>query len=148
VNTKDVGNISEAFVTAELLKLGRTVLIPYGDNERYDLVIDNKDGTFTRVQVKTGRIRNGAVIFSTGNANPPANGRRESRNYNGYADVFIVYSPELNQCYWIPVAEAAKVSMRLRVSPSIRRNDKYRLAKNYELGRYLTGCETLPDKQV
>jgi hypothetical protein len=36
----DVGQRSEAAIFAELVKRGHRVLIPYGVNHRYDLVID------------------------------------------------------------------------------------------------------------
>ena len=37
-NTKQPGTVSEAKVAAALLQKGKTVLVPMGDGERYDLV--------------------------------------------------------------------------------------------------------------
>ena len=61
-NTKDVGERSEAQVLAALLKLGKVVLMPYGDNQRYDFVVED-GGEFIRVQCKTGKLKDGRVNF-------------------------------------------------------------------------------------
>jgi PD-(D/E)XK endonuclease len=39
---------------------GFTVLVPFGENLRYDLAIDN-GSRLARVQCKTGRLRAGAI---------------------------------------------------------------------------------------
>ena len=54
MNSKHVGDTSEAQVIAALLKMGKNVLLPFGDNQRYDVVIEEK-GKFIRIQVKTAR---------------------------------------------------------------------------------------------
>jgi hypothetical protein len=52
VNTKAIGEVSEAVILAEFLKAGFPVLLPFGDNQRYDMVIE-VSGRFLRVQCKT-----------------------------------------------------------------------------------------------
>ena len=59
----DVGLRTEATILSELLKRGYQILVPQGQNQRYDLVLD-VDGSFLRVQCKTGRLRNGCIEFS------------------------------------------------------------------------------------
>ena len=49
---------------SELVRRGFTVLLPFGVNQRYDLVLD-VGGEFIRGQCKTGRLRQGSVVFST-----------------------------------------------------------------------------------
>lgn len=39
-NSKSIGERSEAMALAHFLQLGWVVLLPFGDNQRYDLVID------------------------------------------------------------------------------------------------------------
>jgi len=64
-NTKSIGEISEAIVMAEFLKAGFPILLPFGDNRRYDMVVD-VSGSFLRVQCKTASVhRGGAIIRST-----------------------------------------------------------------------------------
>src|SRR5438477_4017640 len=88
------GDITTAKVMASLLTLGKTVLLPWGENHRYDLVIE-ENGVFKRVQCKTARVINGCVMFnssSTGNPNAPYR-----QHYRGQADYFGVYAPELEK---------------------------------------------------
>ena len=51
MNSKDKGNIGEAIMLAEFIKRGIQVSIPFGDNARYDLIID-LNGKLYKVQVK------------------------------------------------------------------------------------------------
>ncbi len=55
MNTKQIGEITEACILAILLKAGYVVLTPFGDNQRYDLVIE-RDGVFQRVQCKSSSV--------------------------------------------------------------------------------------------
>ena len=55
-NTKAIGTISESVVLSEFLKAGFPVLLPFGDNLRYDMVIE-AGGRFLSVQCKTARYR-------------------------------------------------------------------------------------------
>ncbi len=52
-NHKEMGERSEAVVIGRLVYAGYTVLKPYGENQRYDLVIEDADRRFWRVQCKT-----------------------------------------------------------------------------------------------
>ena len=40
MNTKQIGDISEVTVLAELIKRGYTASVPFGDNDPYDLIVD------------------------------------------------------------------------------------------------------------
>src|SRR5580765_1836378 len=60
---KDVGDKSTLAIMLALRETGYGVLVPFGENTRYDLVID--DGcALRRVQCKTGRLRRGAVVWN------------------------------------------------------------------------------------
>lgn len=98
-NPVAVGEISEAIVLARLVQLGFCVSQPFGNNQRYDFVVD--DGSeLRRVQVKTGRLRRGYVVFATRSINPY---NHTQRAYIGQADDFVVYCPETNEIYRVPV---------------------------------------------
>ena len=62
-NTKALGDRSEAVVLAELIQAGYKVSIPFGEDQRYDLILDDA-GVLSRVQVKTDRLRDGAILFN------------------------------------------------------------------------------------
>jgi hypothetical protein len=128
----EVGQRTEAIVLAELVKRGYRVLVPFGVNHRYDFVIDADDG-FIRVQCKTGRLRAGRVVFSTKSVQ--SNTRRSiRRDYAGEADVFLVNCPQTGRTYAVPVEEAPKGYMCLRVEPARNNQAQHiRWAKDYEL---------------
>jgi hypothetical protein len=64
MNSKTIGEKSEGMILARLLYHNKIVLRPFGDNQRYDLVVDDNN-KFIRIQCKTGKLINGAVKFST-----------------------------------------------------------------------------------
>ena len=114
MQTRHKGNISEAFVIGRLLEIGYTVLVPVGNMERYDLMLEDADGDIVRAQVKTGRLRNGAIVFSTASVNY----KGERKSYDGQVDVFLIYSPDTREVYCVPCYMASKASMYLRVTQS------------------------------
>lgn len=134
-DTNRVGEISESAIITRFLQLGYVVLTPYGGNQRYDLVVEDADGHFWRIQCKTGRIDENrtAVNFNTAIRN--VTGRnRQSRHYRGQCDYFAVYNETLNKVYLIPVDQVGTTSAVLRLEPRKNyRNDNIIWAKDYEL---------------
>jgi hypothetical protein len=129
----DVGERSEAIIFAELIKRGHRVLIPYGTNHRYDLVVD-VGGRFLRVQCKTGRLRGGVVRFNT--ASTRANTLRAfTTPYDAdQIDLFLIYCPDTDRVYALDVGEAASSNGCLRVDPTANGQAKgIRWAAEHEL---------------
>jgi hypothetical protein len=143
---KDIGDRTTLAVMLALWEVGFAVLVPFGENTRYDLVID--DGRrLARVQCKTGRLRDGAVRFAVcscyGHHQRPANARRD---YEGQVDYFGVHCPETTGVYLVPIADLrVRVQAALRVTPA-RNNQKngVRAASEYEIGR-VTCTRPIPD---
>jgi hypothetical protein len=134
---KAVGDQTTAIVMARLLQVYPIVLLPFGENQRYDLVIDDGE-RFLRVQCKTGRLRSGAVRFATCSFSyhhPNNRGTRQyMHDYRGAAELFGVYCPETDSVYLVPVDVVGKRIGALRVQPT-RNNQskKIRWAKDFEL---------------
>jgi hypothetical protein len=128
----DVGERTEAIILAELVKRGHTVLVPFGTNHRYDLVLE-VGKRFVCVQCKTGRLRAGVIHFNT--VSVRANTARAfTRAYNGEADVFLIYCPDTGQVYAVDVDEAASSLGSLRVEPTANGQAKgIRWAADHEL---------------
>ena len=113
----DVGLRSEAAILSGLVQRGYAVLLPFGVNQRYDLVLD-LDGRFVRAQCKTGRLRNGVIEFSTQSVRASMSGVF-TRSYAGEADIFLVYCPDNGRIYAVPVEGSPRASMHLRVDPPL-----------------------------
>jgi hypothetical protein len=128
----DVGQRTEAIVLAALVRRGYRVLTPFGTNHRYDLAIDLGD-RILRVQCKTGRLRRGAIVFHARSIR--SNTRRTyCRTYHNEIDLFLVYCPETDRVYSVPVEEATSTELALRVAPTANGQAKrIRWAPHYEL---------------
>jgi len=117
-NTKQTGDVSVARILARLLELERVVSIPFGDNARYDLVVE-VEGRLLRVQCKTGRLERGAIVFPVSSSAAHRGGGR--RSYHGEVDAFAVHCPDTAQVLMVPfdaVADCRKEA-RLRVAESL-----------------------------
>ena|SRR5712691_11276370 len=133
---KDIGDKTTLAVILALRALGFVVSEPFGENARYDLVVDDGE-RLARIQCKTGRLRLGAVRFATcssyGHHRNPAESRR---TYDGQIDYFAVYCPETTRVYLVPVADVPNQSAAmLRVDPA-RNSQRKRIheASAYEVG--------------
>src|SRR5439155_26640702 len=79
---------------------------------RVDLVFLDATGLY-RVQCKTSRVIGDVLHFRT-----CSNTNNLPRDYRGEIDLFGVYSPELDQVYLVPVADAPSRGCYLRLSPA------------------------------
>jgi PD-(D/E)XK endonuclease len=134
---KAIGDASTAMVLARLVQAGKLVLLPFSENQRYDLLIEEPD-QFVRVQCKTGRLRNGSIVFNTCSVDyhhPDKGGASDYRHhYRGQADLFGVYCPDLDSVYLVPVDSVGKRACSLRVDmPRNNQVKKVRWAKIYEI---------------
>lgn len=108
------------------------MLVPFGVNQRYDLVLDC-GGRLLKAQCKTGRLRDGVIQASTQSVQSNTRGTR-IRSYAGEVDLFIVYCPENEGVYVLPADEVPACGMYLRVNPPRNKQCKrVRWAKDYEL---------------
>ena len=138
-NHKAVGEHSEAIIIAKLLEVGYHVFMPFGDNLRCDLIIEDAEGKFWKIQCKTGWTENnGAYIeFAVSSsyyhtrAGRTENGRKD---YHGEVDYFGMYCPETTKVYLVPISQVGVTSAMLRLMPTKNNQEKnVRWAKDYEL---------------
>ena len=128
---KATGEKTQAIILAHLVKHDKKVLLPFGDNQRYDLVID-ENGKFIRAQCKTAWRQSDSVIAF--NACSVIWHRRKRRNYLNEVDVFLVYSPDTDKIYQVPIDEVSVTAIYLRLSPTKNgQNKRVRWAKDYEI---------------
>jgi hypothetical protein len=131
-NTKAIGDLSELEAARALARAGYLVSKPLGDSHRYDLIIDDGE-TLSRVQVKTGRLRKGSVIFACFSSHSHRGGP-SCRSYRGEIEFYAVYCPETEQVYLLPESDACLSKAHLRVTPARNSQSKaLRWASQYEL---------------
>jgi len=131
-STNQKGQISESAITTRFLECGYVVLIPYGGSQRYDLLIEDGDRQFWRIQCKTGWTKHGAIYFDTANHNITGK-KRDWRHYQGECDYFAVYCADLDKVYLVPIDQVGRTRAHLRIEPSKNNQEKnVRWAKDYE----------------
>jgi hypothetical protein len=133
---KDIGDRTTLAVMLALRMAGLTVLLPFGENTRYDLVVDVR-GKFMRVQCKTGRFRAGAVVFKTTSSYAHHRSAQvPRRGYQGEIDYFGVHCPETGGVYLVPINEVPGTCARLRVDPALNgQQESVHPAETYEFAR-------------
>jgi hypothetical protein len=127
-----IGARAEREVAYALERAGWQVYLPFfASHARVDLIAMRSE-ELVRVQCKTSRLRNGALVFRT-----CSNTGNVPRRYDGEIDVFGVYSPELDKVYLVPSANVpASEWCYLRVQAA---------ANNQRVGiRYAADYEVTP----
>ncbi len=134
-DTKSVGDRSELEVMGALIRNGYRIALPFGENHRYDLIADDGERLY-RVQVKTGRLRNGSIRMACCSTHGHRRklGERSTRSYRGEVDFLAVYCPETKKVYLLPESELVQLYGYLRVDPPKNgQARKIRWARQFEL---------------
>jgi len=133
MNSKEKGDTAEIKVLLYLKEKGHSVCIPFGDNNRYDLVFE-EDKNFKKVQVKYVSLKNGCIVVPLSTTTRRAGKCRKLKYTNIEIDYFFVYCPQTEKIYSIPL-EYLKLrnELTLRVESPKKRDKKINFACNYEL---------------
>ena len=115
MQTGEKGNLSEARILAALIAAGYLVSVPFGSGHKYDFVVDDSTSLF-RVQCKTGRVKNGTLIFNS--YSQSGNGANK-QGYHGLADLFAVLNPKSGEVYLVPVESFGSTGINLRLLPTL-----------------------------
>jgi PD-(D/E)XK endonuclease len=138
---KDIGDRSQLAIILALNHAGYRILLPLGETTRYDLVTEN-DGVLRRVQCKTGRLKNGCVMFRTASSyyhHPHPN--MPAKHYRGQIEDFAVYCVETGVVYMVPIDDlSADWHASLRIDAT-KNNQAERViwARDYEIGTVAIG---------
>ena len=136
------GDVAEGAVLGALLKGGCAVLIPFGQNHPFDLVVRRSAAHYVEIQCKTGWSRDGCVLFNSCSTDHG----RGRQDYRGRADVFAVYAPWLDQVFVVPVEAAATRTTTLRLRPAANRQSRrVNRAEDFLLERHLDALRPLPE---
>ena len=104
MNSKSKGNLGEIKVASEFIKWGCTVSFPFGDNARYDLIIDDGDN-LKRVQIKYADSKeNGSWrCICVSSTNHTTN--KNLHDYQNNVDIMAFYIAELDKCIMFNISE-------------------------------------------
>ena len=124
MNSKDKSNISESRTLYEFAKRDIPVCVPWGDNERYDLVAEF-NGKFNRIQVKTcNEEENGGVrCYCRSSTNHTTN--KNYTTYVGEIDYFVFYNQVHDLIALVPIQDIGdKKQIVLRYLPTANGQSK------------------------
>lgn len=136
LTSKRKGNLTELQCMAAFVKEGCDISIPYGDNTKYDCIID-VDKRLLRIQIKTPYPMGESTIqFSCRTTHVNCSGITNEKYPAGSIDYFATYWN--NQCYLVPAEECMRVKT-LRFTPpknsqkkSVNFADEYILTKQLQ----------------
>lgn len=130
MQTGEKGNLSEAKILAAFVAAGYFVSIPFGSGHKYDFVVDDSKRLF-RVQCKTGRVKNGVLLF---NAYSQSGNGSVKMGYRGLADWFAVLNPDDEKVYLVPVNAVGVTDVSLRLEPTLnKQSQRVRWAESFLL---------------
>jgi hypothetical protein len=134
---KDIGDKSTLAIMYALHAAGYEISLPFGENTRYDLIMDDR-ARLSRVQCKTGRLRRGVVVFKTSSSyGDHPSPHVTTRDYLGEVEYFAVFCPETGAVYLIPIEDLqTRCEARLRIEPTRNaQKARVRQAAQYEIGK-------------
>lgn len=124
------GDLTEAEVITELKRREIAVSIPFGDNERYDLLFETPDEQILRAQVKTGWTTDGIVNFRGYSQHTNSKGN-VYKKYDADVDCFLVYSHEYERLFLVWEDEFDS-NMSIRVEEPVQNHDTINWAEEYD----------------
>ena len=127
------GAVAEAAVRLAAIELGLDVLLPVTEGGRYDLVID-LEPRLLRVQCKLAQHLAGVLSVRVSTSRYTPRGYVWTSYSADEIDAIGVYSPELRQCFIIPVDEASgHRGLHLRLDPTKNNQaERIKWARDYE----------------
>ena len=118
MNSKTKGNISEAKALFEFQKYNIPVALPWGDNERYDMIVEF-NGKLNRIQVKTANEEiNGSIkCYCRSSKNHTTN--KSLDTYEDEIDYFVFYNQTRDIIALVPIEDTHGCkSIALRIEPT------------------------------
>ena len=129
---KEKGNLTELQCLVAFAEQGLKVSIPYGENCRYDFILD-VNGTLLKIQCKTSHLitSEDGFEFRCRSINSTRKGIFETRYTKEDIDYFATYFE--GQCYLVPVEECGAAKVLRFNYPKNGQKRGISLAKNYLL---------------
>lgn len=114
MNTKKFGNIGEAVAISSFVKYGLPVYLPFGDNERSDLIAEF-GGKLNKIQVKTSvNTKNGVVMFNLASSTCHRKKGCKHKYTPDEVDYFFCYNIARDKSYLIKVSDVPKTEISIR----------------------------------
>jgi hypothetical protein len=129
-HTKNKGDLGVAKAYCDLVEKGFLVLFPTTEHAPFDLVAYDSEN-FKRIQVKYRRAVNGSIQIRLENWWTDRNGSHKKPTNKSQVDLFCVYCPDTDKCYYFK-PEIAKTYFSLRLeTPKNNQSKSINFAENF-----------------
>ena len=129
-HTKNKGDLGVAKAFCDLVEKGYLVLFPSTEHAPFDLVAYDGE-RFVRIQVKYRSAVKGVLQVNWISWWADKNGSHGKLVDKGQVDVFCIYCPETDKCYYVR-ADEANVGLTLRIAtPKNNQLQNVRFAESY-----------------
>ena len=131
LESKQKGIITELQCITYFNQLGYQVSIPYGENARYDFIVDI-DGNLLRIQAKTAKEnKNGTIRILCKSTRPNTKCAITKHYTSDEIDYFATFYN--NKCYMIPVNECYDSKILRFEKSANNQHENVNFAKDYEV---------------
>lgn len=118
MNSKDIGSIGEAKALLEFQKHHVPVSIPWGDNQRYDMIAEF-NGKLNKIQVKVCNQEQYGSVICTCRSSQNHTTNKNYYTYEGEVDYFVFYNQKYDAIALVPIEIiGCNGSISLRVRPA------------------------------
>ena len=119
--TKEKGDLGQAMIMADLFKRGFKVLLPVGEDWKFDLVI-YRNGKFERIQCKYDGIFIDTVFVNCRSCNNHSRTKYTDQDI----DWIGIYHKASDLCYYIPsnLLGKGRAALSLRIKDPINKQKK------------------------
>lgn len=139
LTSKEKGNLTELQCLTAFYELGHKVSIPYGENCRYDFILD-VNNTLLRIQVKTSKsVSDECFSFATRSTRVNSQGSISKNYTKEEIDYFATFYK--GKCYLVPVDECGAEKKLRFCYPANGQKKGISLAQDYELEKVLKQFE-------
>lgn len=139
MNTKRIGNIGEVKVLAKFVELGCPVYLPFGDNEKADLIAEFS-GRLNKIQIKaTNTTQDGYYVIDFRNCKNHKTSPDPRQLYTeNEIDYFATYCIERDTVCLFKINEMPNATVRLRFeTPKNNQTTGVRWEKDYLIEKVL-----------
>lgn len=114
MNSKRLGNIGEAKAIAAFVENQIPVYLPFGDNEKADLIAEF-NGKLNKIQVKSSeKAEDGKMIFNLVSSTVHRKNGVKHIYTSDEIDFFVCYNLERDKLFLIPIEEAPSTTIYIR----------------------------------
>jgi hypothetical protein len=129
-HTKDKGDLGVVKAQVDLVQRGYLVLVPFSEHAPFDLVA-YKQHEFLRIQVKYRSAIKGVLRISFRTSWADKNGSHERAIDKDEVDLFCVYCPETDECYYFKPQEFGQGTSLRVVAPKNNQAKLVRMAEEF-----------------